>query len=177
MKLPIVGVLGSGRNEHAERAERLGRWLATQPVHLLTGGGSGVMAAVSRAFTGVPDRVGLVIGIIPGDVTDGDYVAPEGYPNRWVELTIRTHLPLSGTSGTDAMSRNHVNVLSADVLVALPGGVGTASELHLARRYRRAVIAFVDDATEIPGLPAGIPVASDLAEVRAFVKRHLASSA
>jgi predicted Rossmann-fold nucleotide-binding protein len=134
------------------------------------------MTSVSRAFAGVPDRVGLVVGIIPGDFKDGDYVAPEGYPNRWVELTIRTHLPLSGTSGTEAMSRNHLNVLSADVLVALPGGAGTASELQLARRYRRAVIAFVDDPTEIPGLPAGIPTTSNLAEVRTFVKSHLRSS-
>ena len=31
------------------------------------------------------------------------------------------------------MSRNHVNVLSSDVVVALPGGPGTLSELRLAR--------------------------------------------
>lgn len=175
MRLPIVGVLGSGRDEHTEHAEPLGRWLASQPVHLLTGGGSGVMTAVSRAFASVPDRVGLVVGIIPGDVMDRGYVAPEGYPNPWVELTIRTHLPLSGTSGTETLSRNHLNVLSADVLVALPGGAGTASELRLAQRYRRPAIALVDDAAEIPGLPAGISAAPSLAEVRDFVTRHLAS--
>ena len=37
-RLPVVGVLGSGSVEHSERARALGRWLAGQGVHLLTGG-------------------------------------------------------------------------------------------------------------------------------------------
>ena len=48
MRLPVVGVMGSGEKEHLPRTEDLGRWLATQRVHLLTGGGKGVMTAVSR---------------------------------------------------------------------------------------------------------------------------------
>ena len=39
---------------------------AGEGVHLLTGGGGGVMSAVSEAFHGVPERRGLVIGVIPG---------------------------------------------------------------------------------------------------------------
>ena len=35
---------------------------------------------------------------------------------------MRTHLPSSGAAGTSALSRAHINVLSADVIVALPGG-------------------------------------------------------
>ena len=64
-RLPVVGVLGSGSVAHEERARTLGRWLAGQGVHLLTGGGGGVMSAVSRAFSEVPNRRGLVIGIVP----------------------------------------------------------------------------------------------------------------
>src|SRR5262245_37692814 len=106
--------MGSGEREHSARAEPLGRWLAREGVHLLTGAGRGVMTAVSRAFCSVEERRGLCIGIVPGDAAGR---APDGYPNPFVELAIRTHLPLRGTDGTEALSRNHVNVLSADVVV------------------------------------------------------------
>ena len=33
-------------------------------------------------------------------------------------------------------ARNHVNVLTADAIIALPGGVGTANELDMAAEYR-----------------------------------------
>ena len=64
-RLPIVGVMGSGGERHEARASSLGEWLATEDVHLLTGGGGGVMEAVSQAFFNVPDRRGLVLGVIP----------------------------------------------------------------------------------------------------------------
>lgn len=169
---PIVGVMGSGKNAHENRAAPLGRWLAGAGVHLLTGGGEGVMAAVSRAFHETPERAGAVVGVLPGDAQSGHPFT--GYPNRWVELAIRTHLPLSGARGTEALSRNHVNVLTADVVVALPGGQGTASEVVLAMRYRRPVIAFVASRDEIPGLPTSVPVASTLEEVARFVTGALA---
>ena len=41
-RLPIVGVMGSGSESYSDQAARLGRWLAKQDVHLLTGGGGGV---------------------------------------------------------------------------------------------------------------------------------------
>jgi uncharacterized protein (TIGR00725 family) len=172
-RLPIVGVLGSGEEEHAGKAEAVGSWLATLPVHLLIGGGAGVMTAVSRAFEAVPGRAGLVVGIIP---SGADPAAPRpGYPNPYVELAIMTHLPLSGGSGTDLLSRNHINVLSSDVLIALPGGAGTASEVTLALRYRRPICAYLDDRSEIPGMPAEAPVLTTLNEVQAFVCNRLST--
>lgn len=170
-RLTIVGVLGSGAEPHAEKAEALGRWLASLPVHLLTGAGAGVMTAVSRAFEAVPGRTGLVVGIVPSG--DDPAVPKPGYPNAYVELAIRTHLPLSGTSGRDTLSRNHINVLTSDVLVALPGGAGTASEVELALRYHRPVCAYLDDPAQIPGLPDTVPVFATLTELQAFVTRHL----
>ena len=65
-RLHIVGVMGSGGSPNSERATQLGRWLAQRGVHLLTGGGGGTMASVSKAFAEVEDRRGLVIGVIPG---------------------------------------------------------------------------------------------------------------
>lgn len=169
-RLPIIGVLGSGSKLHEERAKPLGEWLAREGVHLLTGGGGGVMEAVSRAFHRVPDRKGLVIGILPGTATDSAYNPKPGYPNPWVEIPIYTHLPKSGVEGTDPLSRNHINVLSADVLVALPGSHGTASEVELALRYNKPLIAYLESREEIPGLADEVDVASDLEEVKAFVR-------
>lgn len=61
----------------------------------------------------------------------------------WVEPLARCergfHL-LSGARGTEPMSRNHLNVLTAHALVALPGGAGTVSEVVLALRYGKPII-------------------------------------
>lgn len=159
-RLLVVGVMGSGVRAHAELAVPLGRGLAGMGVHLLTGGGGGVMAAVSRAFAEVEDRAGLVLGVLPADGFQrtsrragraGDaesepaqWEPPPGYPNPWVEVAVRTHLDARGTAGDAASSRNHVNVLSSDVVVALPGGQGTASEVALALRYGRPLVLLGD---------------------------------
>lgn len=173
-KLPIVGVMGSGTAPWTERAAPLGVWLAGLDVHLLTGGGGGVMAAVGEAFVGVPGRRGLHLGVLPGDVTWGVYTPTPGYPNPFVEVPIRTHLPHRGERGLDPASRNHLNVLSADVLVALPGGPGTATECKLALRYGAPLIAWVEAPDELPGLPPELPTAAGLADVQAFVRESLA---
>ena len=163
-RLPIVGVLGSGTEAHEELAAPLGAALAGMGVHLLTGGGDGVMGAVSEAFAGETDREGLVLAVLPGDASGA---SPAGYPNPWVELPVRTHLPLSGNQGTDAASRNHLNVLTADVLIALPGSAGTRSELDLALRYARPVVRHARD----EGIE-GVETLADLEDVLAFVREH-----
>ena len=174
---PVVGVMGSGQVRHDAMAGAVGDWIARQGFHLLTGGGAGVMAAASEAFAAVGDRRGLVIGVLP--LADGErrHNAPTAYPNPWVELAVRTHLPLTGARGAASLSRNHINVLTADVLVALPGGPGTASEVQLAERYRRPCIAFVSDRSQIPDVPDAIPCAATLDEVAVFVLERLSRAA
>jgi uncharacterized protein (TIGR00725 family) len=172
-RLAVVGVMGSGREEHVERAEPLGRWLAREGVHLLTGGGAGTMTAVSRAFCSVPERTGLSLGVLPGDAQGR---APHGYPNPWIELAIHTHLPLRGPVGGKQLSRNHLNVLSSHVVVALPGGAGTSSEVALALRYARPIVAFVAERDEIPGLPAEVETRAELEGVCEFVRAALAAA-
>ena len=129
------------------------------------------MDAVSEAFHQVPNRHGLVIAIIPG--RQGDPQPRGGYPNRWVEIPVFTHLPLSGKRGTEPLSRNHINVLTSDVLVALPGGDGTSSEVALALNYGRPIVAYLADRTQIPDLPARAPVESDFEKVKEFVRSAL----
>jgi uncharacterized protein (TIGR00725 family) len=162
--------MGSGSDEYPELSIPLGQWLATQPVHLLTGGGPGVMHAVSKAFYEAQPRPGLVIGIIPGTMDPPGAGTKSGYPNPFVEIAVRTHLPLSGEQGTWPMSRNHINVLTSDCLIALPGAAGTRSEIELAHRYGKPIVVFESASTPMAGLPDGIQVTRDLEQVKTFVR-------
>ncbi|MED5376552.1 MAG: hypothetical protein VYC24_00585 [Acidobacteriota bacterium] len=172
-RLPIVAVIGSGVDDHDDLAQPLGQWLAGQDVHLLTGGGSGVMEAVSRSFHSAPDRRGLVIGVLPGEAGR----SPEGYPNPWVEIPIATHLPFSGEQGTEVRSRNHINVLSADAIIVLPGGAGTASEVDLAIKYRKPLAAFAIEPGDLSKLPPDVSVYQTIDEIKAFVTASLKTRA
>ena len=139
---------------------------------------------VPGAFFEAAPREGIVIGVIPAsvepldalerrDATSVDYDVPDGYPNPWVELAIYTHLPDSGHQGTLRSSRNHLNVLSADAIVALPGEAGTESEMWLAVQYGVPIAAYGAHRT----VPPGIVHARTLSEMRAFLTAHLSRSA
>ena len=133
------------------------------------------MTAVSRAFVGEPDRRGLSLGILPS--VAGGTGSPPGYPNPWVEVAIATHLDRRGDAGEDPGSRNAINVRTSTVIVALPGGPGTSSEVRLAIRCGRPVIGYLRSRDEIPNLPASVMVTSDLAELQGFVAARIADSA
>ncbi len=163
-------MLGSGTDEHDEVAREIGALLARLEVNLLTGGGRGVMTSVSRAF--IRNRLGrgISIGIIPCRGESERAVPKEGYPNEFVELAIYTHLPYSGIRGKDDLSRNHINVLSSDALIVLPGAHGTASEASLALDYGKPVIAYSHDPALVRELPAEIERATTVAEVEEFLR-------
>ena len=164
-QLKIVGVMGSGKERHEEWSLPLGVLLAGCGVHLLTGGGQGVMEAVSEGFTSVDGRAGLAIGVLPGRADEVSCEAPPGYPNRFVEIPIRTHLPGRGEQGGTPLSRNSINIATADALVILPGGSGTASEARLALQFRTPAIGLGGG-----GESEGIAQASSLEEVAAWLK-------
>jgi len=115
------------------------------------------MAAVSEAFAAVPERAGLVFGVVKArrlaELVNGRRKYEPVPPNPWVEVPIFTHLPLSASSGKDPLSRNHINVLTADAVVVLPGGAGTRSEIELASEYDRPLILFLGKET-VDGLGA-----------------------
>jgi len=171
--LPVIGVMGSGSREHTEFSTPLGKWIAGQGFHLLSGGDSGVMKAVSEAFVSVMPREGRCIGILPGRIAENGYRPLDGYPNPYVEICIRTHLPLSGQQGTEMLSRNHINVLSADLIIALPGSFGTASEVKLAQRYGKPVIGFFSSREDIEGLENTIEFYSDIERLARAVRKKL----
>ena len=175
----VVTVIGSGQSGDSSCADA-GRLIAELGFDLLTGGGHGVMTEVSRAFFEVSPRRGLVIGVVPASVepmealenrdsSGVEYDLPPGYPNPWVEIAVYTHLPDSGREGTLRSSRNHINVLSADVIVAFPGREGTLAEIWLATQYGVPIVAYGDHDQAIP---YGIERAKSIDALRAFLLRH-----
>ncbi len=143
-RLPIVALFGQGTPPSRERialARDTGRMIAGLGAHLLTGGGYGVMEAACEGFVGVEPRKGLAIGIVPRR-PDGAFDEPNRdlqgrpYPNAFVEIPIMTPLPPRVGDWRSEPGRNHINVLTADAMLALPGGTGTRNELDMAMSYR-----------------------------------------
>jgi uncharacterized protein (TIGR00725 family) len=169
----IVGVMGSGTHEHDDSARPLGELIASLGANLLTGGGGGVMRAVSRAYTGYHGERGVCIGVLPCASEADRRSAKPGYPNEFVEIAIRTHLPFSGTRGVNDLSRNHINILSSDAIVALPGEAGTLSEIALALRYGRPIAGFALNVRLLAAFPPSVPRLGDPRDVESFLRGTL----
>lgn len=124
---PVVAVIGDadprGPDAHRilEGAEEVGQLLARGGATVVTGGLGGVMRAASR---GASSAGGVTIGILP----DAD--AAEA--NEYVQIAIPTGL---------GVVRNLVVVTAADAVVAVGGRHGTLSEIGLALRMGREVVA------------------------------------
>ena len=124
---PYVAVIGDGdpQGPDARRilewAEEIGLELARAGATVVTGGLGGVMRAASRGARGAG---GLTIGFLPG--------ADASEANEFVSIPIATGL---------GVMRNLVVVTSADVVVAVGGRQGTLSEIGLALRMGRHVVA------------------------------------
>lgn len=124
---PYVAVIGDGepRGPNAHRilewAEEIGLELARAGATVVTGGLGGVMEAASRGARSVG---GVTIGILPG--------ADASEANEFVSIPIATGL---------GVVRNLVVVTSADAVVAVGGRHGTLSEIGLALRMGRHVVA------------------------------------
>ena len=170
-----VTVIGSGTDEHDSLGREVGELLARLGVNLLTGGGRGVMTSVSKAFVQAPRSRGICIGIIPC-FSEGERSRPkDGYPNQYVELAIYTHLPHSGPRGKDDLSRNHINILSSAAVVALPGELGTASEVSLAVDYNKPVIVYSPETSLVEHFDKSVGRGATISEVEQFLARMLAS--
>lgn len=124
---PYVAVIGEGdpSGPDAQRildwAEEIGRSLAIGGAVVVTGGLGGVMRAASRGAAGAG---GETIGILPG--------SNPAEANEFVRIPIATGL---------GVVRNLVVVTSADAVVAIGGRHGTLSEIGLALRMGREVVA------------------------------------
>lgn len=120
----IIGVMGPGEgagDAETRAAFELGALVAREGWPLLTGGrAAGVMDAASR---GAKSEGGLVIGVLPGETTEG--------ASESIDVAIVTGL---------GEARNNVNVLTSRVVVACGAGAGTASEIALALKAKKSII-------------------------------------
>ncbi len=119
----IIGVMGGGSasDEDMAAACRLGKLIAEQGWILLNGGrNAGIMDASAR---GAFEAGGMTVGILPD--ADMRNVSP------YIRIPVLTGM---------GSARNTINVLSAHVVVACPGGTGTISEIALALKAGRPVI-------------------------------------
>lgn len=121
----LIGVMGSGHQlSEAQRslAYRVGALVASKGWVLLTGGSAcGVMDAASQ---GAHEAGGLVVGVLREASSDR--------ASSFVDVAIPTGM---------GDARNAINVLSSDVVIALPGGSGTLSEIALALKSGKTTIA------------------------------------
>ena len=123
MQKKIVSVIGGHdcTDEVEQLAHNLGKRLAKVVDILVSGGLSGTMKAVCSGFN---SGGGLTIGIIPGyDKKDA---------NEFVDIVIPTGMGLA---------RNVLVIKAADVVVALPGGAGTLSEIAYCLQFKIPVIS------------------------------------
>jgi uncharacterized protein (TIGR00725 family) len=120
---PYVSVVGSvtASGELYEKAREVGRLVAERGGTIVCGGRSGVMEAVAKGAT---EAGGTAIGILPDEDRKG--------ANAFLSFSIAT-----GTGH----ARNLAVVCSGDVVIALGGEYGTLSEIGLARKVGRPVVA------------------------------------
>lgn len=120
----IIGVMGGGKAASpvdCQIAYRLGELIAREGWLLLNGGRpAGIMEASAR---GAKENGGLTIGILP------DHSSCSA--SRYIDIPIVTGM---------GDGRNYINVLSSDVVVALPGKAGTISEVALGLKSCKKVI-------------------------------------
>lgn len=118
-----IAVSGAGQcSEPVLRlAEDVGREVARHNAVLICGGLGGVMEAAAR---GARNAGGLTVGILPTYDRDA--------ANQWLDVVIPSGL---------GHARNVLVVASGDAVIALPGEYGTASEIALALKLGRSVVA------------------------------------
>ena len=118
-----MAVVGSGTasGELYEKAREVGRLVAQRGGTVVCGGRSGVMEAVARGAT---EAGGTAIGILPDE--------DRKRANEYLSYSIAT-----GTGH----SRNLAVVCSGDVVIAVGGEYGSLSEMGLALKVGRPVVA------------------------------------
>jgi uncharacterized protein (TIGR00725 family) len=111
-----IGVIGSAHDvpdEVVKMAEEVGRFIAEAGCITVTGGGPGIMEAVSR---GAKLAGGLVVGILPG--------LDRQEANAYLDVGIPT--------GVGFAMRNITTIRSSDSVIMIRGASGTLNEVTQA---------------------------------------------
>jgi len=128
-----VGVIGSSEcdDELYRIAYRVGELLAEKGCVVINGGLTGVMEASAK---GAKSKGGVVVGVIPSAFKDD--------ANPYVDIVIATNM---------GHARNMIIVNSSDAVIAVGGGYGTISEMSIALKEGKKVVA-INPAVKLPGL-------------------------
>ena len=123
-KMRQILIIGNNDNGCTPEIEKFaydaGKYVAESNSVLITGGLGGVMKAASH---GAKDGGGLTIGIIPQD--------DSSLANEFCDIVIPSGMGLS---------RDFLNALSADGVIAIGGGSGTLSEICAAYMYSKPIV-------------------------------------
>ncbi len=132
-RTPCIAVVGAGTcpPELAEIAAEVGREVARKGAVLVCGGLGGVM---NSAAGGAKEIGGVTVGVLPGPSADA--------ANENIDIPIATNM---------GQARNSIIVHTADVLIAVGGAYGTLSEIALALKIGKGVVA-IQPQFEVPGI-------------------------
>lgn len=128
MRIRMVAVVGSGGPlAPAEQAlvEALGATLAAAGYGIVCGGLGGVMKAVARGARTAPPPRPPIVGLLP------DYDFASG--NEYLDIVLPTGM---------GHARNALIAAAGDAIVCIGGATGALSEVALARKIGRPVLAF-----------------------------------
>jgi len=127
-----IGVVGAGSCESRlyRIAERVGELLAERDCVIINGGLGGVMEASAK---GASRKGGIIVGVLPGDVK---------HANPYVSIAIATNM---------GHARNMIIVHSSDALIAIGGEYGTISEIAIALKEGKRVVA-IEPPVILPGV-------------------------
>lgn len=123
MRGPFIGLVGAGTcsPEIAEMASEVGREIARKGAVLVCGGLTGVMEAGAR---GAKEIGGVTLGVLPGP--------NKSDANEFIDFPIATDM---------GQARNAIIVHTADVLISVAGEYGTLSEIAMALKIGKGVVA------------------------------------
>lgn len=118
-----IAVIGAGEAsfEEYEQAREIGRLVAERGGIVVCGGLGGIMETAARGAT---EAGGVAIGVLPDE--------DRRRANEYLSYSVATGM---------GQARNLAVVCSADAVIAVGGGYGTLSEIGLARKVGRPVVA------------------------------------
>jgi len=128
MRIRMVSVVGSGRTlTPAEQAlaEGVGAALAAAGYGIVSGGLGGVMKAVARGARTAPTPRPPIVGLLP------DYDFASG--NEYLDVVLPTGM---------GHARNTLVAAAGEAMLCIGGATGALSEVALARKMGRPVLAF-----------------------------------
>jgi uncharacterized protein (TIGR00725 family) len=128
-----IAVVGSERCDERlyHIAYEVGRLLAERGCVVINGGLGGVMEA---SAAGAKLKGGLTVGIIPSDRKED--------ANQYIDVVVVTDM---------GHARNVVIAQSCDAMIAVGGGYGTISEMAIALKLGKKVVA-IEPEVVLPGV-------------------------